>query len=55
VHNHPSGHPAPSTNDHAVTKRIHIVGQEIGIPLLDHLIIGDNHYFSYAEETDYLQ
>ncbi len=55
VHNHPSGHPAPSTNDHAVTKRINIVGQEIGIPLLDHLIIGDNHYFSYAEETDYLQ
>ncbi|WP_196603177.1 JAB domain-containing protein [Pectinatus haikarae] len=40
AHNHPSGDSAPSEEDKAVTKRLTVVGKIIGIPLLDHIIIG---------------
>lgn len=52
VHNHPSGNPEPSKNDISATKRIFQVGQLMGIPLNDHLIIGDSCYYSLAEKTD---
>lgn len=50
IHNHPSGDPTPSSNDILVTKRIREAGALIGIELLDHIIIGNNCYISFAEE-----
>ena len=42
AHNHPSGDPSPSREDVGVTKRIAECGELLGIPLLDHLIVGDS-------------
>ncbi len=50
VHNHPSGVPTPSQSDLLLTKRVKEAGQLIGIELLDHIIIGNNCYISFAEE-----
>ncbi len=50
IHNHPSGDPSPSENDVLLTKRIQEAGKLIGIELLDHIIIGNNCYISFAEE-----
>lgn len=50
MHNHPSGDPAPSEEDLILTRRIKSAGLLIGIALLDHIIIGDNHYISLKEE-----
>lgn len=49
LHNHPGGSPLPSENDIRVTKRIQEAGALTDIPLLDHIIIGDNSYFSFKE------
>ena len=49
VHNHPSGDPEPSAADRAVTKRLIKVGELIGIPLVDHVIIGDGRWVSLRE------
>ncbi len=49
LHNHPSGDPSPSMQDKMMTKRVAEGGQLIGIPLIDHIIIGDLCYFSFAE------
>lgn len=49
VHNHPSGDPTPSREDGQLTNRIKEVGALLGIPLMDHIIIGDNSYFSFKE------
>lgn len=47
VHNHPSGDVTPSEKDIQVTKRLVEVGEIMGVPVLDHLIIGSNgNYFS---------
>ncbi len=48
VHNHPSGDPTPSKEDIEFTKRIKQGGEILGINVLDHIIIGDNLYFSFA-------
>lgn len=50
VHNHPGGDPTPSRCDIQVTKQIHEAGDILGIPLLDHIIIGDHSYRSFREE-----
>lgn len=50
VHNHPSGDPSPSNNDILLTKRVQEAGKLIGIELLDHIIIGNNCYISFAEQ-----
>lgn len=50
AHNHPSGDPTPSAEDRAVTERLRQAGELLGIPLLDHLVLGDQRYFSFAEE-----
>lgn len=50
VHNHPSGNPKPSEEDIAVTEQIEKLGKIIGIPLIDHIIIGDNIYTSFREQ-----
>ena len=49
LHNHPSGDPTPSKDDIFLTKRIIETGNLIGIPLVDHIIIGDNRYVSFRE------
>lgn len=50
LHNHPSGDPTPSETDIALTKRVREAGALVGIHLLDHIIIGNNCYMSFAEE-----
>ena len=49
AHNHPSGHPAPSAEDEAVTDRLREVGSILGIPCLDHVILGEATFYSFAE------
>lgn len=49
VHNHPSGDPTPSPHDVALTRRLARVGQLIGIPVLDHVIIGRGEYASLRD------
>ncbi len=46
IHNHPSGDPAPSAEDIAITKKVKEAGELLDILLLDHIIIGGNRYFS---------
>lgn len=50
VHNHPSGDPEPSPEDLKVTKRLVEGGKILGIRLLDHIVIGDQRYFSFADQ-----
>jgi DNA repair protein RadC len=45
-HNHPSGDPAPSPDDLRLTTRLSQAGSVLGIPLLDHIILGDTRYCS---------
>lgn len=49
VHNHPSGDPTPSRSDRELTERVAEAGERMDIPLLDHIIIGDNRYMSFKE------
>lgn len=49
VHNHPSGDPTPSAEDKQVTQRLKEVGDLLGIPLLDHIIIAREERFSFRE------
>lgn len=49
LHNHPSGDPNPSFEDKDLTKKISKSGDIVGIPVVDHIIIGDNRYFSFLE------
>ncbi len=49
AHNHPSGDPYPSIGDETLTIALTKAGDTIGIPLLDHLIIGDGRYYSFKE------
>ncbi len=48
-HNHPSGDPEPSAWDLALTRRLQDVGEFLSISLLDHIIIGENKWFSMKE------
>jgi DNA repair protein RadC len=48
-HNHPSGDPAPSPDDVALTARMVNAGAIMGIDVLDHVILADQRYFSFAE------
>jgi len=50
IHNHPSGNPMPSQNDLDITRRLCEAGQLLGIPVLDHLIIGDGVFISLKEK-----
>jgi DNA repair protein RadC len=49
VHNHPSGDPEPSTDDIALTARLRDVGHLVGVPMLDHVIVGGDDYVSLAD------
>lgn len=49
AHNHPSGDPHPSDDDKHLTKVLKDGGDILGIPLVDHVIIGDRRYYSFRE------
>jgi len=51
AHNHPSGNLKPSPEDLRITKDIKVAGELLKIPLLDHLIISQQSYFSFADEN----
>ena len=55
LHNHPSGDPTPSDQDIELTKQIIEAGKMLGIPLLDHIVIGDGVYFSILLGTNQCQ
>ena len=49
VHNHPSGDPAPSREDKEYTQKLTQAGKVLQINILDHIIIGDQEYYSFAD------
>ena len=54
AHNHPSGDPKPSGQDAEVTKRLHKAGEVLGIPVVDHVIVGSTGaHFSFREQGDW--
>jgi len=50
VHNHPSGSPEPSPSDKEITKDLIAASNTMQIKVLDHIIIGDNTYYSFADK-----
>jgi len=52
VHNHPSGTLKPSNADKQITRKIQRAGDMLDIKLLDHLIITEDSYYSFADEND---
>lgn len=51
VHNHPSGDPEPSTEDKDITSRLMKSGEELGIRVIDGVIIGEKNWWSWKEKT----
>lgn len=49
AHNHPSGDPTPSSEDRALTRRLKDAGELLGITILDHVVLGDGQYYSFAD------
>lgn len=49
LHNHPSGDPAPSREDIELTERVEKGAELLGLTLADHVVIGDNRYYSFRE------
>ena len=49
LHNHPSGDTTPSAEDKDATRRIQRAGELMGIPLLDHMVLADNSFFSFKD------
>ena len=54
AHNHPSGQIRPSKADYSITQEIKLASRIVGITLVDHLLIGDNKYYSFLSERDIL-
>ncbi len=52
VHNHPSGDPTPSAEDRAVTRQLASAGRALGIPVLDHVVIGRGKWSTLGSETE---
>ena len=50
LHNHPSGDPTPSQEDRILTARLVSAGDLLGIRVLDHLVVGDGRYISFADQ-----
>jgi DNA repair protein RadC len=50
AHNHPSGDPTPSTHDFTITRELFLAAKLMGIKVLDHLVIGRNRYYSFADQ-----
>ncbi|MCA9002255.1 MAG: DNA repair protein RadC [Planctomycetes bacterium] len=53
AHNHPSGDPDPSQADREVTRRLIRAGQLLGIPLLDHVVVGEGRFASLRSSMDF--
>lgn len=53
VHNHPSGDPNPSREDHEVTRRLGSAGEVLGIRVVDHVIVADAGYYSFQESGEF--
>lgn len=51
VHNHPSGKVEPSREDYEITQKIKAACQTVSIRILDHIIVGENQYFSFSERN----
>lgn len=49
AHNHPSGDATPSQEDRALTRRLKDAGELLGITVLDHVVLGDGRYYSFAD------
>ena len=49
IHNHPSGIATPSENDKKITKKLYFAAREMDLTILDHLIVGNEGYFSFYE------
>ena len=49
IHNHPSGNIFPSKDDINITNRLVEIGLLVGIKIIDHIIIGQNNYYSFME------
>ncbi len=49
VHNHPSGDPVPSPEDREITRQLAEAGRLLGIPVVDHVVVGDGRYVSFVE------
>jgi len=52
VHSHPSGDPEPSISDKEITKQLKEAGELLGIEVLDHVIIGQDEYYSFADKGE---
>ena len=50
LHNHPSGDPTPSQEDRVLTARLVAAGELLGIRVLDHIVVGDGRYMSFADQ-----
>jgi DNA repair protein RadC len=50
AHNHPSGEPRPSSEDMAITRQLVFAARLMGIAVHEHLIIGENCYYSFADQ-----
>ena len=50
LHNHPSGDPTPSQEDRVLTARLVSAGDVLGIRVLDHIVVGDGRYVSFADQ-----
>ena len=50
LHNHPSGDPNPSRADVLITKKLKDAGDILGIRVLDHIIVGEENYYSFADK-----
>lgn len=50
AHNHPSGDPSPSEDDFTLTRTLVEAGGIMGIPVVDHIIVGDGVYYSFQEK-----
>jgi DNA repair protein RadC len=53
AHNHPSGDPEPSADDIAVTRRLLRTGRLVGIPVLDHVVMGHNRWVSLRDRIPF--
>jgi DNA repair protein RadC len=55
AHNHPSGDPKPSVEDVAITRQLVFAGKVMGLTVHEHIIIGDNCYYSFADHGQIAQ
>ncbi|TNE49269.1 MAG: DNA repair protein RadC [Deltaproteobacteria bacterium] len=49
IHNHPSGNPEPSRDDRTLTERLQQMAQLLGMEVIDHIVLGDQDYVSFAD------